>query len=115
MHLLPTPTETLISALMHSQAPVAPNKVLFWLTRGLCYYCGERQADTLDKLISWAKKLRHNTVPACNNCLRAKQGRSIVEWREVLTKPGATSHWFWGDHVGLPIPLAQHYNKADWS
>jgi 5-methylcytosine-specific restriction endonuclease McrA len=52
--------------------------------RYCCYYCGSKEALTMDHIIPITRDGRHsigNLVPACKSCNSSKRTRTIMEWR----------------------------------
>ena len=72
----------------------ALRKTRWWkqrLSRGTCYYCGQRFApdeltmDHIIPIIRGGKSTKNNLAPACKDCNNKKQHMLPMEWEEYLT------------------------------
>lgn len=98
--------------------------ILFWLTRGRCWYCGVQLTPytmTMDHVIPVSRNGEFNNwncTPACNSCNSTKNARTPADFRQYLNRkhklPYAMQIFFWGEINGLNLPLMRHFNPNDW-
>jgi len=77
---------------------------LLWLTRGWCWF------DGLQPATDWITTPDLGPIPCCCFCKRLKGKKDLEQYRRYHRPLGD----FWGEAVGLPLPLEQHYNPTEW-
>lgn len=97
--------------------------IMLWLTLGSCWYCGRSLACnniTFDHVFptSTYPTLRNhpqNLTPACRSCNSHKGNKNLGTYREYMSEVFDQPFYkFWGERVGLKLPLMQHYQPDDW-
>lgn len=126
VHTVPDGTNELqvLKPLIQRYGANGLGKLLYWLTRGCCWYCGvilHPGTETFDHVVPRVKGGRRhpiNLVPACQFCNSAKGKRSVEEYRAYLNRFQRVQEGyrvvFWGETVGLQLPLLFNFKHEDW-